>query len=184
MKITPLAIPDVRLIEPERFTDNRGYFSETYRRDRLADAGIEIEFIQDNESRSDKIWTVRGLHYQAPPHGQAKLVRVTTGKIFDVAVDIRAGSPTFGQCVSAVLSAENGKQLFIPEGFAHGFCALEGDTVVAYRASAYYAPDRDFGLCWNDPDLNIPWPVDQADAILSDRDRAHPPLKSISTPFE
>lgn len=184
MKITPLAIPDVRLIEPERLTDNRGYFSEIYRRNHLADAGIEIEFIQDNESRSDKIGTVRGLHFQAPPHAQAKLVRVTAGRIFDVAVDIRAGSPTFGQCVNAVLSAENGKQLFIPEGFAHGFCALVDDTIVAYKASAYYAPDCDFGLCWNDPDLAISWPVDPVDAILSDRDGAHPRLKSISTPFE
>lgn len=174
----------MRLIEPERFADSRGYFSETYRRDLLAASGINVEFIQDNESLSNKIWTIRGLHFQAPPHAQAKLVRVAAGKIFDAAVDIRAGSPTFGQCVSAELSAENGKQLFIPEGFAHGFCALEDDTVVAYKASAYYAPTHDFGLCWNDPDLNIPWPVDPGDAILSDRDSTHPRLKSISTPFE
>jgi dTDP-4-dehydrorhamnose 3,5-epimerase len=184
VKATPLAIPDVRLIEPARFTDNRGYFSEIYRRDLLADAGIEIEFIQDNESRSEKIGTVRGLHFQAPPYAQAKLVRVTVGKVFDVAVDIRAGSPTFGQCVSTELGAENGKQLYIPVGFAHGFCALENDTVVAYKASAYYAPAHDLGLCWNDPDLAIPWPVDPADVILSERDGAHPRLKSISTPFE
>ena len=184
MQITPLALAGVYLIKPKRFADARGYFCETYRRDLLAAAGIEIEFVQDNESLSVSARTVRGLHFQAPPYAQAKLVRVLAGSVFDVAVDIRAGSPTFGQFAAATLSAAGGEQLFIPAGFAHGFCCLADNTAVAYKASAIYSKADDFGVLWNDPDLAIPWPVAGAEAVLSDKDLALPRLTDISSPFE
>ena len=182
MQITPLAITDVYLIKPKRFADARGYFSETYRRDILADAGIKSEFVQDNESLSIAAGTVRGLHFQAPPFAQAKLVRVMAGAVMDVAVDLRSGAPTFGQFVAAPLTAESGEQMFIPEGFAHGFCCLADHTVLAYKVSAPYSSAHDFGVLWNDPDLAIPWPV--AEAVLSDKDAALPRLIDISSPFE
>jgi len=184
VQIIPLAIAAVCLIKPKRFADTRGYFCETYRRDLFAAAGIDAEFVQDNESLSVAAGTVRGLHYQEPPFAQAKLVRVTAGAAFDVAVDIRSGSPTFGQFVTATLSAENGDQLFIPEGFAHGFCSLSDDTVLAYKVSAAYAPEHDTGVLWNDPDLAIPWPVAGDAAVLSDKDAALPRLTDILSPFE
>jgi dTDP-4-dehydrorhamnose 3,5-epimerase len=184
VQLTPLAIADVYLIEPKRFEDARGYFSETYRRDILADAGINLDFVQDNESLSVASGTIRGLHYQAPPFAQAKLVRVLAGEVLDVAVDIRTGSPTYGKFVTATLSAESGEQLFIPEGFAHGFCCLSDNTVLAYKVSAFYSKDHDFGVLWNDPDLAIPWPVAEADAVLSDKDAEMPRLTDISSPFE
>ena len=184
MQITPVALAGVYLIKPKRFADARGYFCETYRRDLLADAGIEIDFVQDNESLSLSANTLRGLHFQAPPYAQAKLVRVLAGSVLDVAVDIRAGSPTFGQFATATLSAEGGEQLFIPAGFAHGFCSQADNTLVAYKASAIYSKEHDFGVLWNDPDVAIPWPVSQADAVLSDKDAALPRLTDISSPFE
>lgn len=184
MQVTPLTIADVRLIAPRRFQDARGYFCETYRRDTFAAAGITADFVQDNESLSVATGTVRGLHFQAPLYAQAKLVRVLAGAVFDVAVDIRTGSPTFGQFVSATLSAEKGEQLFIPEGFAHGFCTLSGNTVLAYKVSAPYSQEHDFGVSWNDPGLAIPWPVADADAVLSDKDTALPRLTDISSPFD
>jgi dTDP-4-dehydrorhamnose 3,5-epimerase len=184
VQITPLAIADVYLIEPKRLGDARGYFCETYRRDILADAGIKLDFVQDNESLSVAAGTIRGLHYQAPPFAQAKLVRVVAGEVLDVAVDIRTGSPTYGNFVTATLSAESGEQLFIPEGFAHGFCCLSDNTVLAYKVSAFYSKDHDLGVIWNDPDLAIPWPVAEADAVLSDKDAAMPRLTDISSPFE
>lgn len=143
-----------------------------------------MDFVQDNESLSVSTGTVRGLHYQAPPYAQAKLVRVLAGAVFDVAVDIRTGSPTFGQFVTATLSAENGEQLFVPEGFAHGFCSLADNTVLAYKVSAPYSKEHDFGVLWNDPSLAIPWPVTDADAVLSDKDTALPQLTDISSPFD
>jgi dTDP-4-dehydrorhamnose 3,5-epimerase len=172
------------LVKPNRFADARGYFCETYRRDLFAAAGIAADFIQDNESLSVSAGTVRGLHYQAPPFAQAKLVRVTAGAAFDVAVDIRTGSPTFGQFVATTLSADNGEQLFIPEGFAHGFCSLSENTLLTYKVSAAYSPEHDKGMRWNDPDVAIPWPVADADAVLSDKDTGLPRLTDISSPFE
>lgn len=184
MQVTPLAIADVYLIAPRRFEDARGYFCETYQRDTFAAAGITVDFVQDNESLSISTGTVRGLHYQAPPFAQAKLVRVLAGAVFDVALDIRTGSPTFGQFVTATLSAEIGDQLFIPEGFAHGFCSLAENTVLAYKVSAPYSQEHDSGVAWNDPDLAIPWPVAGGDAVLSDKDTTLPRLTDISSPFE
>ena len=184
MQITPLPIADIYLIKPGRFSDARGYFCETYRRDLLKEAGIEVEFVQDNESLSVSSGTVRGLHYQAPPCAQAKLVRVLAGSVLDVALDIRIGSPTYAKHVATTLSAENGEQLFIPEGFAHGFCSLSDNTVLAYKLSAYYSREHEYGVLWNDPDLALPWPVSAADAVLSDKDSAQPRLTDISSPFE
>lgn len=184
VRIEPLQVPDVWLITPPKFTDPRGFFSETYSCRALADAGLDIDFVQDNQSLSVEAGTVRGLHFQIPPHAQAKLVRVTRGAILDVAVDIRSGSPTFGRYAHAVLSAENWAQMFIPEGFAHGFCTLEANTEVLYKASDYYAPDHDKGLAWNDPALGIDWPVSDADASLSDKDRAQPLLAQLPAHFD
>lgn len=178
--ITPLSLPAVRLIVPDRFGDDRGFFSESYSRRTLADAGIEDEFVQDNHSLSAQAGTVRGLHYQLPPFAQAKLVRVTRGAILDVAVDIRRGSPTFGQHVAATLSAAAWNQLYVPVGFAHGFCTLEPDTEVIYKVSAYYSRAHDRGIRWNDPELRLAWPVDMAAAILSAKDQIQPRLAEVA----
>ena len=178
--ITPLSLPAVRLIVPDRFGDDRGFFSESYSRRTLADAGIEDEFVQDNHSLSAQAGTVRGLHYQLPPFAQAKLVRVTRGAILDVAVDIRRGSPTFGQHVAATLSAAAWNQLYVPVGFAHGFCTLEPDTEVIYKVSAYYSRAHDRGIRWNDPELRLAWPVDAAAAILSAKDQIQPRLAEVA----
>ena len=183
MQITPLDIAGIYLIRPVRHRDSRGYFSETYRRDLLAAVGIEVEFVQDNESLSSAAGTVRGLHYQTPPFAQAKLVRVIAGAAFDVAVDIRAGSPTFGQFAATTLTADNGEQLFIPEGFAHGFCTLCDDTILAYKVSAPYSKAHDSGVLWSDPDLAIPWPLATGTAVVSEKDGQHPRLRDITSPF-
>ena len=177
--IISLALPDVKVIVPDRFGDERGFFSETYSRRSLADAGIEDEFIQDNHSLSVLVGTVRGLHYQLPPFAQAKLVRVTRGAILDVAVDIRRGSPTFGQHVSATLSAAAWNQIYVPVGFAHGFCTLEPDTEVVYKVTAYYSRAHDRGIGWDDPELGIAWPLDPESALLSDKDRNQPRLADV-----
>ena len=145
-----------RIIVPKRHVDDRGWFSETFHEKRLYDAGITCRFVQDNQSSSKRAGTLRGLHFQLPPAAQAKLVTVVKGRILDVAVDIRRGSPTFGKHVSIELSAESGRQLYIPVGFAHGFLTLEDDVVVMYKVSDYYAPAHDSGICWNDPDIAIP----------------------------
>lgn len=183
MKSEPLAIPDVIKITPIRFSDSRGYFSEVYKdrwfRDTVADCG----FVQENQSLSSTVGTVRGLHFQAAPFGQGKLVRCIAGAIFDVAVDIRAGSPTFGRWVSAELSAENGDQLWIPVGFAHGFATLCRDTVIDYKVTAPYSAEHDRGLRWNDERLGIDWPVAEGDAILSDKDRTQPVLAELQSHF-
>lgn len=171
-----LAISDVKIIRPKKHGDNRGFFSETYSRRDFADAGIDIDFVQDNHSLSAEKGTIRGLHFQIPPFAQDKLVRVTRGKIFDVAVDIRVGSPTFGQHVSAILSANDWSQIFIPVGFAHGLATLEPDTEVLYKTSNFYAADCDKGILWNDPDLGVEWPIPVEDAILSAKDQVHPRL--------
>lgn len=185
MQVTPTAIPDVKLIRPKKHGDARGFFSETFNRRDFAQAGAELDFVQDNLSLSAQRGTVRGLHFQTPPFVQAKLIRVVRGAILDVAVDLRASSPTFGRHVSAVLSAENWEQLLVPEGFAHGFCTLEPDTEVFYKVTAYYAPECDAGILWDDSDLGIEWPVTRAQAVLSDKDRRLPRLAEVraSLPF-
>ncbi|MGE3292092.1 MAG: dTDP-4-dehydrorhamnose 3,5-epimerase [Geminicoccaceae bacterium] len=179
VQITSLTIPEVRLVVPDRFGDARGFFSETYSRRDFAAGGIPDEFVQDNHSRSSGAGTVRGLHYQLPPHAQGKLIRVLRGSILDVAVDIRRGSPSFGAHVAVTLSAELGNQLFIPAGFAHGFCTLEPDTEVAYKVTAYYSRERDRGIRWNDPALAIAWPVAAQGAVLSAKDVALPLLDAV-----
>ena len=186
IKVQPLAsgsLAGVVEIIPDRFGDDRGYFCETYNCDALRDHGIELEFVQDNQSWSRDMGTVRGLHYQTPPFAQVKLVRVLRGAIFDVAVDIRTGSPSFGQHVCCELTAEQGNQLLIPEGFAHGFCTLRPDTEVFYKVSAGYSPQHDRGILWSDPDLGISWPVDAVDAILSEKDKRQPGLKDYRGDF-
>jgi dTDP-4-dehydrorhamnose 3,5-epimerase len=183
MRIVPTAIPDVLLIVPDRFGDARGWFSETYRADALADAGVKDAFVQDNQSFSSLPGTVRGLHFQAPPAAQAKLVRVLAGAIYDVAVDLRRSSPTFGHHVALRLDAAAGEQLFVPVGFAHGFCTLEPDTMVAYKVTSYYRAELDRGLLWSDPALGVPWPVSAGDATLSAKDAAAPRLAELETPF-
>jgi dTDP-4-dehydrorhamnose 3,5-epimerase len=176
MKVTPLAIPEVLLIEPVAHRDGRGYFVETYHEPRYRAAGIDVTFVQDNQSRSAR-GTLRGLHWQVAPHAQAKLVRVLDGEIFDVAVDVRPDSPTFGRWVAATLSAEGFEQLYVPVGFAHGFCVTSEVAEVAYKCSAPYDPSSERGILWNDPALGIVWPV--SDPVLSRRDRAHPRLAEL-----
>ena len=174
----------MKLVVPSVHRDDRGFFSETFSGKALAEASIDAVFVQDNHSLSRAKGVLRGLHFQAPPKAQGKLVRVTRGAIFDVAVDIRKDSPTYGRHVSAVLSAENWSQLWVPVGFAHGFCTLEPDTEVLYKVTDTYAPECDRGLAWDDPDLGIAWPVVPGAVILSDKDRCHPQLKDLQSPFE
>ena len=181
--VKSLAIPEVKLIVPQIFRDPRGFFSETYNQQSLAAAGIGDPFVQDNHSLSRAKGVVRGLHYQLPPRAQGKLVRVTRGAILDVAVDIRHGSPTFGRHVSAVLSAENWAQLWIPVGFAHGFCTLEPDTEVIYKVTDLYAPECDRGIAFDDPALGIEWPLAPGEAILSDKDRRQPRFADLPPQF-
>jgi dTDP-4-dehydrorhamnose 3,5-epimerase len=183
LSVEPTAIPDVKIVTPTRFGDHRGYFSETYNRQRFVEAGIDTEFVQDNHSLSAAIGTVRGLHFQSEPFAQVKLIRVVRGSIFDVAVDLRRSSPTYGQHVGVELSAENGRQFLIPIGFAHGFCTLEPNTEIQYKVSAYYSAAHDHGLAWNDPALNIAWPVDPAAAVLSDKDHRQPTLAELPVYF-
>lgn len=172
ISITKLEIPDVLLIETKRFSDDRGFFTETYNQLRFREHGVTADFVQDNLSRSAQPGTIRGLHFQAPPRAQAKLVRVSRGAVVDVAVDMRRSSPTFGRHVSVELDSASGRQVFIPEGFLHGFCTVTPDVEVVYKASDYYDPDLDHSVAWNDPDLDIKWPVGTDEAVLSDRDRA------------
>lgn len=183
MQITPTEIPDVVEITPKKFGDHRGFFSEVFKRSALRDADIDIDFVQDNHSMSQAVGVVRGLHYQKPPFAQAKLIRVVRGAIFDVAVDIRTNSPTFGQHVSRILSADNWKQLLIPAGFAHGFATLEPDTQVLYKVNAPYAPDHEAGILWNDPALGIDWPVSESEATLSEKDTVYPTLANAKLVF-
>ena len=179
MEIRSLEIADVKLVVPQIHRDVRGFLSETYHRDTMIAAGIGPDFVQDNHSLSVEAGTVRGLHYQVPPRAQGKLLRVVRGAVFDAAVDIRVGSPTFGQHVSAILSAENRVQIWIPAGFAHGYCTLEANTEVVYKVTDYYAPECDRGLKWDDAAIGIEWPVTPNDAKLSDRDRRNPALKDV-----
>ena len=173
----------VRLVRPQRFSDERGWFSETWHQARLEEQGIDSVFCQDNHSLSRPVGTLRGLHFQTPPRAQNKLVRCVAGSIWDVAVDVRAGSPTFGKWAATTLSAENGDQLFIPVGFAHGFVTLEPDCEVIYKVDDYYAPECDGGIAWDDPDLALPWPLPDNGPILSNKDRTLPRLASWNSPF-
>lgn len=167
------------LLRTKEFADARGVFMEAWSRRDFASLGVAEDFVQDNLSRSTQAGTIRGLHFQAPPHAQAKLVRVVRGRILDVAVDIRPESPTFRQHLTVELSAANGLQLYLPAGFAHGFCTLEPDTEVAYKTSAFYAPKHDRGIAWNDPELAIDWPVRADEAVLSDKDRRAPRFRDV-----
>lgn len=176
-------IPEVQVIVPWRHGDHRGFFSEVYNRQRFSELGIDLDFVQDNHSLSAEVGTIRGLHFQSPPFAQDKLVRVTRGRILDVAVDIRRSSPTYGQHVAVELSAQNWRQLLVPVGFAHGFCTLEPDTEVIYKVSNYYSAKHDHGLAFDDPALAISWPVDPGKAVLSDKDRQHPPLADLPAWF-
>ena len=180
MKVTATVLPDVLLIEPARFGDNRGFFSESWNKERMAAHGISVDFVQDNHSLSSAVGTVRGLHFQAPPNAQAKLVRCGRGVLFDVAVDIRKGSPTYGQWVGEELSFENGKQLFIPEGFAHGFITRTPDTEIIYKCNAYYAPKSDGAILWDS--CGIDWGFNGTPE-LSAKDANAPSFTSFDSPF-
>ena len=180
MKVTATALPDVLLIEPARFGDNRGFFSESWNKERMAEHGISVDFVQDNHSLSSAVGTVRGLHFQAPPNAQAKLVRCGRGVLFDVAVDIRKGSPTYGQWVGEELSFENSKQLFIPEGFAHGFITRTPDTEIIYKCNAYYAPESDGAILWDS--CGIDWGFNGTPE-LSAKDANAPSFTSFDSPF-
>jgi len=183
MQIAATAIPEVKEIRPVRHADPRGFFAEIYRADRLREGGIDAAFVQENHSLSVERGVVRGLHFQTPPMAQAKLVRAAAGAILDVAVDIRRGSPTWGRHVAVVLNAAEGNQLYVPEGFAHGFCTLEPNSEVIYKVNRYYSREHDFGLLWNDPALAIAWPVGADAAILSDKDRRQPLLADLPAYF-
>lgn len=182
MKVHSSMLMDVILIKPKRFGDHRGFFAETYSRRTYSSLGVDIEFVQDNHSLSAVVGTVRGLHFQVPPHAQAKLVRCGRGAIFDVAVDIRVGSPTYGKWAGFTLSAENGEQLYVPAGFAHGFATLETDSEIIYKCSDYYAPETEGALHWDDPAIGIDWPI-IGEAILSQKDAKAPLLADLCSPF-
>jgi len=184
MKVEKLAIPEVILLTPPRFGDTRGFFSETFNVRRFAEAGVDLPFVQDNQSLSAAKGTVRGLHCQVAPSVQGKLVRCVRGAIWDVAIDIRHGSPSFGQHVAAVLSADNWSQLWVPGGFLHGFCTLAADTEVIYKVTADYERAAERGVVWNDPALALPWPVAAADAVLSDKDKILPRLADCDVWFK
>jgi dTDP-4-dehydrorhamnose 3,5-epimerase len=183
LEVRPLALAGVLEIRPQRLSDERGFFSEVWSRRAFADAGIDVDFVQDNHSLSREAGVLRGLHFQSPPFAQDKLVRVSRGAVFDVAVDIRTGSATFGQWVGVRLSAAEWNQMLVPKGFAHGFLALEPDTEVQYKVTAPYSRDHDRGIRFDDPAIGIEWPIDKAALILSDKDRAAPLLAEIETGF-
>lgn len=183
LKVESLAIADVKLVTPARFGDDRGFFSETYNAQRFKDAGIDADFVQDNHSLSAQTGTVRGLHFQAPPFAQAKLVRVLRGSILDVAVDARKGSPTYGKWVSAKLSAQNGVQIYVPRGFLHGFATLEPDTEIAYKVDNYYSKECDGAVFWNDPALAIDWGIPAGEAVLSEKDAKAQSFEDFDSPF-
>jgi dTDP-4-dehydrorhamnose 3,5-epimerase len=184
LEVRPLSLSGVKLICAARFSDRRGYFAETYARRDFAAAGIAHEFVQDNQSGSRAKGTVRGLHFQIPPFAQTKLVRALRGTILDVVVDLRRSSPSYGQHLAVELDAENGDQLLVPAGFAHGFCSLQPDTEVFYKVDNVYSADHDRGLYWADPALAIRWPVAERDVTLSERDRAWPHLRDLPAYFD
>ncbi|MBV9492524.1 MAG: dTDP-4-dehydrorhamnose 3,5-epimerase [Verrucomicrobia bacterium] len=179
MTVSELSIPEVKLIVPKRFSDARGYFEETWSDWLFREKVGDVTFVQDNHSMSTKKGTLRGLHFQKPPHAQGKLIRVLRGSVFEVAVDIRTGSPNYGRHVTLKLDAQRGAQLWIPPGFLHGFCTLEDETNVLYKVTDYYSPLHDAGVLWSDPDLNIAWPLEAQPVILSDKDRRLPRLRDL-----
>lgn len=181
MQIDTTALPDVLILTPRRFGDARGWFMESWNARRMAEAGLDLPWVQDNHSFSAAKGTLRGLHFQSPPRAQDKLVRCTRGAILDVAVDIRAGAPTYGKWVAVELSADNARQLFVPKGFLHGFVTLMDDTEVQYKCTDLYAPENDGAVRWNDPALGIDWGVTAP--VLSDKDARAPLLADIGTPF-
>lgn len=181
MKITETKLPGVLIIDPTIFEDNRGFFMESYNYNKFANNGIDYQFVQDNHSFSVAKGVLRGLHYQTNPMAQTKLVRCIQGEIFDVAVDIRKASPTYGQWISVTLSAANRKQLLVPKGFAHGFCTMTENVEVLYKVDEYYSPDNDKGIRWNDPDINVEWPTNNP--ILSDKDQKQPFLAQADINF-
>lgn len=182
MRIEQTALEGVLILTPQRFGDDRGWFSETWSAARMRAAGLEVNFVQDNQSMSAAVGTLRGLHYQAPPHAQDKLVRCTAGLIFDVAVDFRAGSPGFGRWFGVELSPQNGRQLLVPRGFLHGFVTRAPNSEVQYKCSDVYAPDCDGAVRWDDPDIGIDWGV--STPILSAKDAVAPLLRDVVSPFQ
>jgi dTDP-4-dehydrorhamnose 3,5-epimerase len=183
MDVATLNIPDVKLLRPRRFQDPRGFFTELYNRQALSAFGISTEFVQDNCSFSRPVGTIRGLHFQFSPMAQVKLVTVLKGRVLDVVVDCRAGSPSYGRHVSVELDGGDWTTLLVPVGFAHGFCTTEPDTLVLYKVSAPYAPELDGGILWNDPDLGIAWPVTAENAVVSDKDKQLPRLRDLGNRF-
>jgi len=183
LELVSLELGGVKLFRMKKFVDERGYFIETFNTRTYAEAGVANTFVQDNQSLSRRAGTIRGLHFQRPPAAQAKLVRVLRGSIFDAVVDLRHGSQSYGRWCSAILTGDGGEQLFVPRGFAHGFCTLEPDTEVAYKVDNFYSPSFDAGLRWDDPDLAIPWPVRPGDAVISGKDAGLPFFRSLVSPF-
>lgn len=183
MLIERLQISGLLVLKPRRHEDKRGYFSETFNEITFRNMVAECRFVQDNQSYSRSRATIRGLHFQAPPHAQSKLVSVLQGSIYDVAVDIRRGSATFGHWLGKTLSAASGEQFYIPSGFAHGYCTLEPETIVAYKVDQHYFKDSEGGVRWDDPDLSIDWPVAADEIFISEKDRHLPRLRDLATPF-
>jgi dTDP-4-dehydrorhamnose 3,5-epimerase len=183
VQVEQTEIPGLLILTPRRFGDSRGFFSESWNKRQMADHGLNYDFVQDNHSLSAQLGTVRGLHFQAPPHAQAKLVRCGRGRLFDVAVDIRRGSPSYGKWFGIELSFENGRQLMIPAGFLHGFVTREPDTEIIYKCTDYYAPEADGTVRFDDPDIGIDWGLGDEAAVLSDKDAAAPVLKELDNPF-
>lgn len=184
MQVEDTAIPGVKILTTERFGDDRGFFSEVYNARRFVEAGLDLGFVQDNQSLSADVGVLRGLHFQLPPFAQDKLVRVLRGRILDVAVDIRRSSATFGRYIAVEISAENFRQILVPQGFAHGFVTREPNTEVLYKVTNYYSPEHDRGLIWNDPDLGIDWQVSADDVILSAKDVRLPKLRDATELFD
>ncbi|MGR3609955.1 MAG: dTDP-4-dehydrorhamnose 3,5-epimerase [Sulfitobacter sp.] len=183
MQIEQTALLGVVIITPPRFGDARGFFSESWNKQKMADAGLDFDWVQDNHSLSAKVGTIRGLHFQAPPHAQDKLVRCGKGCLFDVAVDIRKGSPTYGQWVGEELSFKNGKQLLVPAGFAHGFVAREPDTEIIYKCSDFYSPECDGAVRWDSASIGVDWALNGVDPLLSEKDAKAPGLEYFDSPF-
>lgn len=183
MDIFETALSGVKKIQPDIFTDSRGVFQETYQFERYRKVGIDCDFVQDNFVSSERKGTIRGLHFQKPPAAQAKLISVIQGAVMDVVVDLRHGSPTFGKAEAFHLTAEEGTQIFMPVGFAHGYCTLNNNSAVLYKVSSPYAPDLEAGIIWNDPELNITWPVDVKDMIIAERDQKLPRLSELEKIF-
>ena len=184
MQIASTELPEVLVVEPKRFSDARGFFVESWNRKQFADAGLDLDFVQDNHSFSEPVGVLRGLHAQAPPTAQDKLVRVANGRIWDVAVDIRRGSPRYGQWTAREISGENGLQLLIPKGFLHGFVTLEPNTHVLYKTSSYYAPDDEISVRWDDHDLSVAWPISGFEPVVSEKDASAASFGSLSSPFD